>query len=112
MADEKVMLGHGSGGSMMKRIIDEVFFAAYGSDELLVGDDAAVLPALEPGERLAYSTDSFVVTPHFFPGGDIGPRWSTVATARVSTSTRAAWARCRLTGTSAARRFAPATWCS
>lgn len=30
MADEKVMLGHGSGGSMMKRIIDEVFFEAYG----------------------------------------------------------------------------------
>ncbi len=72
MADEKVMLGHGSGGSMMKRIIDEVFFEAYGTDELLRGDDAAVLPALAPGERLAYSTDSFVVTPHFFPGGDIG----------------------------------------
>ena len=72
MADEKVMLGHGSGGSMMKRIIDEVFFEAYGTDELLRGDDAAVLPALAPGERIAYSTDSFVVTPHFFPGGDIG----------------------------------------
>ena len=72
MADDKVMLGHGSGGSMMKRIIDEVFFEAYGSDELLRGDDAAVLPALRPGERVAYSTDSFVVTPHFFPGGDIG----------------------------------------
>ena len=72
MADEKVMLGHGSGGSMMKRIIDEVFFEAYGTDELLRGDDAAVLPALAPGERLAFSTDSFVVTPHFFPGGDIG----------------------------------------
>ena len=42
MADEKVMLGHGSGGSMMKRIIDEVFFEAYGTDELLRGDDAAV----------------------------------------------------------------------
>nr|WP_304518480.1 MULTISPECIES: hydrogenase expression/formation protein HypE [unclassified Adlercreutzia] len=70
--DTTVMLGHGSGGTMMKRIIDEVFFAAYGTDELLRGDDAAVLPALEPGERLAYSTDSFVVTPHFFPGGDIG----------------------------------------
>ena len=41
MADEKVMLGHGSGGSMMKRIIDEVFFEAYGTDELLRGDDAA-----------------------------------------------------------------------
>lgn len=70
--DATVMLGHGSGGTMMKRIIDEVFFAAYGTDELLRGDDAAVLPALAPGERLAYSTDSFVVTPHFFPGGDIG----------------------------------------
>ena len=56
MADEKVMLGHGSGGSMMKRIIDEVFFEAYGTDELLRGDDAAVLPALAPGERIAYST--------------------------------------------------------
>ncbi len=70
--DKTVMLGHGSGGSMMKRIIDEVFFTAYGSDELLRGDDAAVLPALEEGERLSYSTDSFVVTPHFFPGGNIG----------------------------------------
>ena len=70
--DNTVMLGHGSGGSMMKRIIDEVFLSSYGSAELLRGDDAAVLPELAPGERLAYSTDSFVVTPHFFPGGDIG----------------------------------------
>ncbi len=70
--DHTVMLGHGSGGSMMKRIIDEVFFAAYGNDDLRRGDDAAVLPSLAPGERLAFSTDSFVVTPHFFPGGDIG----------------------------------------
>ncbi len=70
--DETVMLGHGSGGTMMKRIIDEVFFAAYAGDELRRGDDAAVLPAPAAGERLAFSTDSFVVTPHFFPGGDIG----------------------------------------
>lgn len=70
--DTTVMLGHGSGGTMMKRIIDEVFFAAYAGEELLRGDDAAVLPAPAPGERLAFSTDSFVVTPHFFPGGDIG----------------------------------------
>ncbi len=69
---DTVMLGHGSGGSMMKRIIDEVFLAAYGSEELRQGDDAAVLPAPAAGERLAFSTDSFVVTPHFFPGGDIG----------------------------------------
>ena len=64
----------------MKRIIDEVFFEEYGSDELLSGDDAAVLDlgcepdfaAAEGNCRLAFSTDSFVVTPHFFPGGDIG----------------------------------------
>lgn len=56
----------------MRRIIDQVFFEAYGSDELLQGNDAASLPAPGPGERIAYSTDSFVVTPHFFPGGNIG----------------------------------------
>lgn len=70
--DETVLLGHGSGGTMMKRIIDEVFYEAYGSSELLEGNDAASLDALETGQRIAYSTDSFVVTPHFFPGGDIG----------------------------------------
>lgn len=70
--DAKVLLGHGSGGTMMKRIIEEVFFEAYGNEDLLRGDDAAVLPELNVGERLAFSTDSFVVTPHFFPGGDIG----------------------------------------
>lgn len=69
---ETVLLGHGSGGTMMKRIIEEVFFEAYAGDELRQGDDAAVLPALEPGEKIAFSTDSFVVSPHFFPGGDIG----------------------------------------
>ena len=70
--DETVLLGHGSGGTMMKRIIDQVFYEAYGSDELLEGNDAANLPLPQAGERLAYSTDSFVVTPQFFPGGDIG----------------------------------------
>ena len=70
--DETVLLGHGSGGTMMKRIIDQVFYEAYGTDELLEGNDAANLPLPQAGERLAYSTDSFVVTPQFFPGGDIG----------------------------------------
>lgn len=70
--DETVLLGHGSGGTMMKRIIDEVFFEAYADEDLLEGNDAASLPAPAAGERIAYSTDSFVVTPHFFPGGDIG----------------------------------------
>ncbi len=70
--DTQVLLGHGSGGTMMKRIIDEVFFAAYAGEELAQGNDAAALPAPAPGERIAFSTDSFVVTPHFFPGGNIG----------------------------------------
>lgn len=70
--DETVLLGHGSGGTMMKRIIDEVFFAAYAGDNLLRGNDAAVLPALTESGKLSFSTDSYVVTPHFFPGGDIG----------------------------------------
>ena len=78
--DEKVLLGHGSGGTMMKRIIDEVFFEAYAGEELRRGDDAATLsPFSQKGfspfstdERISFSTDSFVVSPHFFPGGDIG----------------------------------------
>ena len=79
--DDTVLLGHGSGGTMMKRIIDEVFFEAYAGANLLRGNDAAVLPS--PGSvastgplgysgSLSFSTDSFVVDPHFFPGGDIG----------------------------------------
>ena len=72
MQDSQVLMGHGSGGSMMKRIIDEVFLESYGSEYLLQGNDAAVLPAPGPGEHVVVSTDSFVVTPHFFPGGDIG----------------------------------------
>lgn len=72
MKDTQVLLGHGSGGTMMKRIIDEVFFAAYAGEELAEGNDAASLPAPALGERIAFSTDSFVVTPHFFPGGNIG----------------------------------------
>ena len=78
--ENQVLLGHGSGGTMMKRIIDEVFFEAYAGDELRRGDDAATLApfsteaisTISTDNRIAFSTDSFVVTPHFFPGGDIG----------------------------------------
>ncbi|MGI6045808.1 MAG: hydrogenase expression/formation protein HypE [Eggerthellaceae bacterium] len=70
--EKTVVLGHGSGGTMMREIIEEVFYKAYGSDFLLEGDDAAILPGCKPRERIAYSTDTFVVDPHFFPGGDIG----------------------------------------
>lgn len=68
--DDLIILGHGSGGTLTNQLIKDVFQQAYGNpvlDELL---DAAVL---EVGEgRIAFSTDSFVVDPIFFPGGDIG----------------------------------------
>ena len=56
----------------MKRIIEDVFYDAYGNDELLTGDDAADLLLPANAQRIAFSTDSFVVDPLFFPGGDIG----------------------------------------
>ena len=68
--EETIMMGHGSGGMMMKRLIGSVFFEAYATESLKTGDDAAVLDV--GSNRISYSTDSFVVTPHFFAGGDIG----------------------------------------
>ena len=46
--DATVLLGHGSGGQMMKRIIDELFLDEFGSPELLAGNDAGVAPAAPP----------------------------------------------------------------
>ena len=71
MTDDTVLLGHGSGGQMMKRIVDDVFLEAFGAPELLAGNDAGVAELPATG-RIAMSTDSFVVTPQFFPGGNIG----------------------------------------
>ncbi len=68
--DTEVRLGHGSGGAMMKRLIDDLFLAEFADEAALPGDDAGVVPL--GGERIAMSTDSFVVTPQFFPGGNIG----------------------------------------
>ena len=63
------MLGHGGGGSLSQRLIDQLLVPAFGpADGVLL--DAAVLPA-EAGP-LAFTTDSYVVRPLFFPGGDIG----------------------------------------
>lgn len=71
LTDTTVQLGHGSGGQMMKRLIDEVFLDAFDAPELHAGNDAGVA-ALPGTGRIALSTDTFVVTPYFFPGGDIG----------------------------------------
>jgi len=68
---ERIVLGHGSGGRLMHDLIARRFLPAFDNEALRAGDDAAVVePA--PGVRLALSTDAHVVTPLFFPGGDIG----------------------------------------
>ena len=64
-----VLLGHGGGGSLSQRLIDQLLLPAFGpADGVLL--DAALLPA-EAGP-LAFTTDSYVVRPLIFPGGDIG----------------------------------------
>ncbi len=65
-----VTLAHGGGGRLMSQLIEEMFVRAFDSEGHGERHDAAVLPS--PGARLAMTTDSFVVRPIFFPGGDIG----------------------------------------
>jgi len=64
---DKILLGHGSGGKLMHQLIREHFSPAFGIEG--AGDSAIVNV---PSKRLAYTTDSYVVTPLFFPGGNIG----------------------------------------
>lgn len=69
-----VTLAHGGGGKAMKDLIDDVFVAAFAERIDPLEDQARFdLAALQAcGDRLAFTTDSFVVDPLFFPGGDIG----------------------------------------
>lgn len=64
-----VLLAHGGGGKLMQQLITEMFLPAFGSADA-VQHDAATLAFT--GDRLALTTDSYVVHPLFFPGGDIG----------------------------------------
>jgi hydrogenase expression/formation protein HypE len=66
----RVDMSHGSGGRAMAQIIEELFLAGLDNPFLRQGNDGAVLPS-EPG-RLVVATDAHVVSPLFFPGGDIG----------------------------------------
>ncbi len=68
----RVDLGFGAGGQAMAQLIHELFARAFANDFLDRGDDGAVLPAPAAGERLVMATDAHVVSPLFFPGGDIG----------------------------------------
>ena len=66
-----VDMAHGAGGRAMAQLIEELFAKHLGNEYLAQGDDGALLPAQGEG-RLVMATDSHVVSPLFFPGGDIG----------------------------------------
>jgi hydrogenase expression/formation protein HypE len=72
LRDTHVMLAHGGGGRAMRDLIDAVFVSAF--DPPGMEDQARLTDPMlaEPGARLAFTTDSYVVTPVEFPGGDIG----------------------------------------
>ena len=65
-----VLLAHGGGGRLTQMLIDRMFLPAFDNPALEALHDGAVLEV--EGTRLAFSTDSFVISPLFFPGGDIG----------------------------------------
>ena len=67
---DHVVLGHGGGGALTAELLQQVFLPAFGNDTLNALEDQATL-AVGAG-RIAVTTDSFVVRPLFFPGGDIG----------------------------------------
>lgn len=68
-ANDKILLAHGSGGKLAHDLITKNFVTALDNEILSRMDDAAVF---EAKGRLAFTTDSYVVNPIFFPGGDIG----------------------------------------
>jgi hydrogenase expression/formation protein HypE len=66
----QVLLAHGGGGKLMHQLIQQMFLPAFGNGASQSPHDAAVLGL--QGGKLAFTTDSYVVQPLFFPGGDIG----------------------------------------
>lgn len=73
--ERTITLAHGSGGSAMRDLIDDVFVDSFDNPTLSLLEDQARIDLsslMLLGDRLAFTTDSYVVTPLFFPGGDIG----------------------------------------
>ncbi|MBI9048414.1 MAG: hydrogenase expression/formation protein HypE [Anaerolineaceae bacterium] len=71
--DQKIVMGHGSGGKMSQDLIQQVFQSEFTSTALLAGNDFAYLaPPPSQNVRMVTSVDAHIVSPLFFPGGDIG----------------------------------------
>jgi hydrogenase expression/formation protein HypE len=71
MDRERITLAHGSGGVLMHELIRDTFVSSFTNPLLSALDDSAILESFRD-DRFAFTTDSFVVKPIFFPGGDIG----------------------------------------
>jgi len=71
VAQARVLLGHGSGGKLTHQLVESLFLSQLANPILKALDDSAVF-SVDSGGRLAFTTDSYVVKPLFFPGGDIG----------------------------------------
>jgi hydrogenase expression/formation protein HypE len=69
---DQILLGHGSGGQLTAELIQRLFLPAFNNDLLAALEDQAIVRPTAESPRLAFTTDSFVVRPIFFPGGDIG----------------------------------------
>ena len=65
----KILSGHGSGGKLMNELIEKTIRNKLGHDSIQL-DDSAILTL--SGSKIAFTTDTFTITPLFFPGGDIG----------------------------------------
>src|SRR5205809_1324612 len=72
LRDEKITLSHGSGGKSTHNLIEGVFAPAFSNPLLDAMDDAATFGMDGTSQRVAFTTDTYVVSPLFFPGGDIG----------------------------------------
>ena len=70
LSHDTVQLAHGAGGKLSNEMIDKIFLPRFSNTTLEKMEDQAILD--NPGGRIAFSTDTFVVDPIFFPGGDIG----------------------------------------
>jgi hydrogenase expression/formation protein HypE len=70
LKEGKILLSHGNGGQMMHDLIKDLFVKHFGNAILNEQTDAAIFPA--DSQKLAFTTDSFVIDPLFFPGGNIG----------------------------------------
>ncbi len=80
MSEDVILLAHGSGGKLSHDLVEKLFLRYFDNPTLLQLEDSAILPvpdlgvpeSPDPGPHLAFTTDSYVVSPLFFPGGDIG----------------------------------------